>query len=84
MAVENDGVISSKVLVVLAPGLIKKGHNAVGDDVLCKREVVCEVDRVGNGSQMNAPSVTIRDNGRLNWIHGLKKIKRHFIRKMVR
>ncbi|EHA48118.1 hypothetical protein MGG_17300 [Pyricularia oryzae 70-15] len=51
MVVENDGVISSTVLVVLAPGLIKKGHDAVGDDVLCKMEVVCEVDRVANESQ---------------------------------
>lgn len=84
MVVENDGVISSRVLVVLAPGLIKKGHDAVGDDVLCKMEVVCEVDRVANESQANAPTVTIRDNGRLNWIHGLKKIERHFARKVVR
>ncbi|TLD03326.1 uncharacterized protein PgNI_12252 [Pyricularia grisea] len=84
MVVENDGVISSRVLVVLAPGLIKKGHDAVGDDVLCKMEVVCEVDRVANESQANAPTVTIRDNGRLNWIHGLKKLERHFTRKVVR
>ncbi|TLS22586.1 uncharacterized protein PpBr36_06788 [Pyricularia pennisetigena] len=38
MAVENDGVISSRALVVLAPGLIKKGHDAVEDVVLCRTE----------------------------------------------
>lgn len=84
MVIENDGVINSKMLIVLVPGLIKKGYHAVGDDVLYKMEVVCKTDRVGNGNQTNAFFVTIRDNGKLNWIYGLKKIKRYFIRKVVR
>ncbi|TLS21542.1 uncharacterized protein PpBr36_10252 [Pyricularia pennisetigena] len=84
MAVENDGEAGQRVLAMVSPGLVKKVHNAVQDDMLCKMEVVCGVDGVTTPRQMSAPIATNRDNGMLGWIHGLKRIEKHFIRKAMR